>query len=259
MRTPKTVLWKHINQTKCPNTRSHCNNNPIPTRQAKHVELTLRHVHKTIVAMKQQYVLNKLSVFVFLLPLSSLQSMCTKLTSVASLAVPYFSILSHKWQKCVHWFSPQLLSETLLILIIIQQDIMIMYLSLNVTYKFLSDFSQTRIFQTDFRTIIKYQNSWKSVQLEPSCSMQTDRHDKANGRFLAFVSPCIVIYSYSITNKMHLFYKSFILVKRSTCSYLLLAAGSSCCLTNACCRMCSFELLMMDRKTVQNMYSVLQE
>jgi len=34
--------------------------------------------------------------------------------------------------------------------------------------------------------------------------------------------------------------------------YLLLAAGSSC-LTYACCRMRSFELLMMDGKTVQNM------
>jgi len=31
-----------------------------------------------------------------------------------------------------------------------------------------------------------------------------------------------------------------------------LAAGSSICLTYACCRMCSFELLMMDGKTVRN-------
>jgi len=34
---------------------------------------------------------------------------------------------------------------------------------------------------------------------------------------LAFMSPCIVMYSYSITNKMHLFLKLFILVTRCTC------------------------------------------
>jgi hypothetical protein len=34
---------------------------------------------------------------------------------------------------------------------------------------------------------------------------------------LTFIGPCIVIYSYSTTNKMHLFLKLFILVKRSTC------------------------------------------
>ena len=34
---------------------------------------------------------------------------------------------------------------------------------------------------------------------------------------LTFMGPCIVIYSYRTTNKMHLFLKLFILVKRSTC------------------------------------------
>jgi len=91
---------------------------------------------------------------------------------------------------------------------------------------------------------------------------------------------------------MHLFLKLFILVKRPTCfgrsfrpstgaqnctycnrrmsnscCYLPLAgtkwnswnstssplaAGSSKCLTYACCRMCSFELLMMGGKTARN-------
>jgi len=34
---------------------------------------------------------------------------------------------------------------------------------------------------------------------------------------LTLIGPCIVIYSYSTTNKMQLFLKSFILVKCSTC------------------------------------------
>jgi hypothetical protein len=104
---------------------------------------------------------------------------------------------------------------------------------------------------------------------------------------LMFIGLCIIIYTYSKTNKMHLFLQLFILVKHSTCfgrsfrpssgtqdcthsnrhmsnscCYLLLegmlAAGSSgnassSCLTYACCCMCSLELLMMDGKTVRNM------
>jgi len=56
----------------------------------------------------------------------------------------------------------------------------------------------------------------------------------------------------SKTNKMHLFLN---------CSSISspVAAGSSSGLTYACCCMCSFELLMMDGKTVRNMQSILQE
>jgi len=37
-----------------------------------------------------------------------------------------------------------------------------------------------------FEKMLKCQLSWKSIQWEPSSSMRTDRHDKANSRFSQF-------------------------------------------------------------------------
>jgi hypothetical protein len=38
----------------------------------------------------------------------------------------------------------------------------------------MSDFNDIWIYWTDFRKVLRYQISWTSFQLEPSCSMRTD-------------------------------------------------------------------------------------
>jgi hypothetical protein len=90
-----------------------------------------------------------------------MQYACTLFSSVACQALQYFSTLSLKRHyfrkkllniKFVFWFSLQVLSETSLILRRMQLE----------------------YFLTDFRKLLKCQNSWKSVQWEPTSPMWTD-------------------------------------------------------------------------------------
>jgi hypothetical protein len=51
---------------------------------------------------------------------------------------------------------------------------------------FLSDFNATLIFSTDFRKILKYQISCKTVQWETRCSIRTDRRTDMMKMIVAF-------------------------------------------------------------------------
>ena len=71
--------------------------------------------------------------------------------------------------KCAFWFSLQLLSETFLIPRRIQRDAVVYVHSHHLKYPlFLSYFSQTWIFSTDFRKMFKFKISWKSIHQEPA-------------------------------------------------------------------------------------------
>jgi len=62
-----------------------------------------------------------------------------------------------------------------------------MFVCLHVMYPFfLLYFNETGIFSTDFRKLLKYKISSKSVQWEPNCSVQTDGLEESSTRFSQF-------------------------------------------------------------------------
>jgi len=117
--------------------------------------------------------------------------------------VACFSTLSHKRhdfrkkkvieaKMCLLIFS-KMLSETFLILSRIQRYIIINVHRSSCKIHFIfSYFNETWFFSTDFRIILKYQISWKSIHWEPSYfpfgqrDRQTDRHNEANSGFSQF-------------------------------------------------------------------------
>ena len=72
-----------------------------------------------------------------------------------------------------------------------------------------------------------------------------DRIIKSVMTHLTFIGPCIVMYSYSTTNKIHLFLKLFIIVKGSTCfgrSFPPSSGAQNCIygnslMSNSCCHL----------------------
>jgi len=91
--------------------------------------------------------------------------------------------------KCVFWFlSTTFVWKSFFILRRIERDVMKKGNSLHVKCQlFLSDFNETWTSSTQFRKVLKYKISWKSVQWKPSCSMRTDGHYEANSRFSQFL------------------------------------------------------------------------
>ena len=162
--------------------------------------LKSRRVHETIVAGGKQKVLN-ISLFlcvcvwvcvcvcgwvlghVLVLYLASMQRAAI-LSPAASLALPYFSTLSHRrhdFRKEVaeHKMCVLILSTTFVWNISHSKKNLARYFVMSkrrhVKYTlFLSGFNETLILLKDFWKKLKYQVSSKSVQWEPSCSIRTD-------------------------------------------------------------------------------------
>jgi hypothetical protein len=114
-------------------------------------------------------------------------------SSVVCLA--HFSTLSHEqrkfWKKVIgHKMCGLSFSQICLKHFLFWEElseISKMYIGLHVKYPlFLSDFNETWIFLIDIWKMLEYQISWKSVQWEPSCSMQTGRCDEANSHLSQF-------------------------------------------------------------------------
>ena len=100
--------------------------------------------------------------------------LCFILSSVACLAVPYFSTVSCKQHvKCVLIFSTDL-SETPSFWEEFRE--VIMYIVLHVKYPtFLSDFGKNLYFLDRYLKSLQISNFMKIVHWEPSCSMWKDR------------------------------------------------------------------------------------
>jgi hypothetical protein len=106
------------------------------------------------------------------------------------------------------------------------------------------------VLHLQIQSLLRTASHKSQSRIECNITIPKQRHDI----YLTFISPCVIIYSYSKTNQMHLFLKLFILVKQSTyfgrsfcpsrgaqdctysnrhmsngCCYLLLAAAVAVC------------------------------
>jgi len=170
------------------------------TRQAVCVYHNMRCIHITLVTVKKQEFVNIMNVCL---------SSC--LIYLAWKLHLFFAVLCcHLWPVWPYHIFPRLMNGTIFKKKLLSRKCVCLdflynfcqtlfsfqaevnkiltqiYVGLNVKYTFLSDINQTCIFPEDFKKILKYQISWQSVHLEPSCSMWTDRHDDSNSSSLQF-------------------------------------------------------------------------
>jgi hypothetical protein len=141
--------------------------------------VTLRLVLTTTVAVEKQWVLHTECVCSVRYPTRNAHApychlwrvrLCNIFPLYLTKGTIFFKVIEHK--MCVSSFSTTFVWNT------INSKNWARYDRKCVKYPLFSfDFNETRIFSTDFRNILKYQISWKSVQW--------DRHDGANSRFFA--------------------------------------------------------------------------
>ena len=126
---------------------------------------------ETCWALNNEIIKQVTSCWSIFIQVSNMLYACTILSSVACPTLQNFSTLSNKRQdfrekkilntKCIFRFSPQYLSDTSLILIRNERDmIKNVYQSTCKVFVILVRFL---IFSTDIRKIIKYRISWRSV------------------------------------------------------------------------------------------------
>ena len=118
---------------------------------------------------------------------NSMRMRCIILSSVSYMVLPYLSALSHirhgfrggegfsEHKLCVLIFST-ILSQMSFIPTRIGRDLITNVHSSSCKFPvILTSFFKNLIFSKNFRKILKYKISWKYVQWEQSCFMETDR------------------------------------------------------------------------------------
>jgi hypothetical protein len=138
------------------------------------INVTMRRAHVTNVGVENsKYASEALVIHHAVHMCSTIQS------SVACLGLLYVSTIYHKRKTVIQHkmcilISLPIMPEIFLILRRSERDIInVQYAVPHVKYPLLLlDFNDTWISSTDFRKVLEYQISWKSIQCDPSCSLR---------------------------------------------------------------------------------------